>query len=94
MFKVVRTLSGIERTISTWLRARCLKNIYQFLIQESLCNCLDFKTLSNIYVMFGFRKVLWKKKNVDENDFLMFDCIMELIKKYNIIKINVKMIYF
>ena len=60
----------------------------------TLSNCLDFKTLSNIYVMFGFQKVLWKKKIVDENDFLMFDCIMELIKKYNIIKINVKIIYF
>ena len=36
----------------------------------------------------------YEKKNVDENDFLMFDCIMELIKKYNIIKINVKIIYF
>ena len=30
--------------------------------------------------MFGFRKVL-KKKNVKENDFLMFDCPMKNIKE-------------
>ena len=41
----------------------------------TLSNCLDFKTLSNIYVMFGFRKVLWKKKMLMK---MIFLCLIVL----------------
>ena len=46
--------------------------------------------------MFSFQKVLKKEKKtkVKKNDFFMFDYAIDFFYKINIIKINLKFIYF
>ena len=44
--------------------------------------------------MFGSWEISGKEKNVKENDFLMISLWKNIKRKLNIIKINLKFIYF
>ena len=39
---------------------------------------------SKMQFIFGFQKILKKKKNVKKNEFFMFDCTIKNIKKNQI----------